>query len=356
MSETKEIVLIFHIGSLGDTVISIPCFREIARRHPDATRYLLTNYNVGKKSVSAAAMLAPTGLIDGTVEYPMHIRRPIDILKLYYEIKKIAPTILYYLLPEKKITHLFRHYAFFRICGINKISGIPWSRNLRVPKEISTGTLWESEASRLLRTIKVNTGPAPPVDADRALNITCEERSKAGSILKQLNPCDQFIAISMGGKVAINNWGNKKWTEFLSKLCLEYPGLGAVFIGSADERDRNESISKIWNGPKLNSCGLLSPRETAALIENARLFIGHDTGTLHLAAAVGTSVIGIYSARELPGKWFTDRDKDIFFYKRIECLGCEYLEIDECRNERLCITAIDPDDIVAAVKSKLSSY
>jgi hypothetical protein len=45
----REAVLILQIGSLGDTVISLPCYREIARRHPQADRYLMTNFPIGRK-------------------------------------------------------------------------------------------------------------------------------------------------------------------------------------------------------------------------------------------------------------------------------------------------------------------
>ena len=350
----KEAILIFQIGSLGDTIISMPCYREIARRHPEAERYLLTNFPNGSKSVSAGAVLTPTGVITGTIEYAMYMRRPKYVAKLYSKISKLKPTTLYYLVPVKKLTHMVRHYAFFRICGISRIYGVPWSRDLRFPREVIEGELWESEASRLLRAIGVNAQPEPPPEADRDLVVTDEERRKAESALQQIDDLDQFVAISMGGKIPIKQWAKRNWEYLLSELSREHPGLGAVFVGSADERGRNDLLAEAWRGPKFNSCGLFSPRETAALLERARLFIGHDTGTLHLAAAVGTRVIGIYSAREVPGKWFSDRIKDVFFYHRTECFGCECVEIAECPRDRLCMTAIDPDKVVAAAKAELA--
>lgn len=353
MTLAKEVILIFQIGSLGDTVISMPCYREIARRHPDAERYLLTNFPVASKAVPAAAILTPAGLIAGTIEYPMPIRRPTDIAKLYSRIRKLKATTLYYLLPEKRITKLIRHYAFFRICGIGRICGVPWSRDLRFPREVIEGKLWESEASRLLRTIGANTQPGPPAEADRDLGLSDEERIKAELTLKQTDGLGRFVAISVGGKIPINDWGNKNWAYLLSELSSEDHGLGAIFVGSADERSRNDLLAEAWHGPKFNSCGLLSPRETAAILERASLFIGHDTGTLHLAAAVRTRVIGIYSAREVPGKWFSDRLKDVFFYHHIECFGCKCVEIAECPKGNLCIAAIDPDEVFEAAKAEL---
>ncbi len=227
MTNGKEVILIFQIGSLGDTIISMPCYREIARRHPYAERYLLTNYPIGSKWVPAASMLTPTGLIAGNIEYPMHIfRRPKYVAKLYSKITKMKPTTLYYLLPEKRLNKLIRHYIFFRICGITRIYGIPWSRDLQFPRQVIQEKLWESEASRLLRTIGANMLPEPPSEADRALDLSDEERSKAESALHQLGDIKQFVAISVGGKIPLNDWGNKNWEYLLSKLSREHPGLG----------------------------------------------------------------------------------------------------------------------------------
>jgi len=90
-----ETILIFQIGSLGDTVISMPCYREVVRRHPSSQRYLLTNFPIGKKMVQAEAMLAPCGLVDGCVEYPMPLRGFQNTRELYHRLRALKPDILY---------------------------------------------------------------------------------------------------------------------------------------------------------------------------------------------------------------------------------------------------------------------
>ncbi len=353
-TKNRDVVLIFQIGSLGDTVISIPCYREIARRHPKATRCLLTNYPRCAKMVAAEALLSQTGLIAGCVEYPMPLRKAGEMVALYRKIVDLGAKTLYYLAPELNLTRMIRHFAFFRICGITNIHGVPWSRDLRYPREIGKQGIWESEASRLLRCLGAHVEPGPPLSADRDLNLSKQEKSAALSALRENIGDAPTIAVSVGGKVPVNDWGNRNWSELLANLSRQHPGLGAVFVGSADERARNDLLAMAWEGPTFNSCGLFTPRETAALIERASLFIGHDTGTLHLAAAVGTRIIGIFSARNVPGKWYSDRAEDTFFYNRVECFGCQCVEIAECKSERKCIASIYPDQVVAAAMQQLS--
>ena len=349
-----ERILIFQIGSLGDTVISMPCYREIPRRHPDSERLLLTNFPIGSKMVQAEAMLSPCGLIHGCIEYPMPLRGMVDIRALYKRLRAAKVDILYYLVPEKRVANLLRHFAFLRACGIRDLRGLPWTRDLRLPREIVPGTLWESEASRLLRTIGSQSLPAAPDPADRSLNLTPDEYEAADRLLAEAPTLGEFVAVSVGGKVPINNWGDENWRHVLRRLQQQLPDVGVVFLGSADERQRNEELARACEGPTLNSCGRLTPRQTAALIARAKLFLGHDTGTLHLAAAVGTRIVGVYSARNVPGKWYSDRAGDQFFYEKPPCFGCELEVSAACPYGVVCMTSHNPERIVNIATEALS--
>ncbi len=347
-------VLIYQIGSLGDTIISMPCYREIARRHPDAERYLLTNFPIGTKMVQAEALLRPCGLIEGSVEYPMPLRDAKEMAKLYRKLRALKIDILYYLTPEKSLVNLVRHCTFFKVCGVRRVAAIPWSRDLRYPREIVPGQLWESEASRLLRTLDPERMPGPPEPADRSLDLTHEERAAAAGLIGEMAGRPRFVALSVGGKVPINNWGDENWAAVLSALSAENPDLGLVLVGSADERERNDRLAGAWAGPKLNSCGRLTPRETAALIERAEVFLGHDTGTLHLAAAVDTRVVGVYSARNPPGKWYSDRPADRFFYHKPPCFYCELEKPAECPHGLVCMTSHRREEVAAAAQGAIA--
>jgi heptosyltransferase-3 len=344
----RQRLLIFQIGSLGDTVIAIPCYREIARSHPDAERCILTNFPMNRKMVQAEALLAPCGLIEGAVEYPMPLRGLKNMFDLFRKLRLLKIDILYYLTPEKSVLNLIRHTAFFKLCGVKDIRGVPWSRDLRYPREMVPGELWESEASRLLRTLNPKRPAGAPDPSDRVLDLTDAERGAAVHLLEELPGVKRYLAISVGGRVPLNNWGDENWGPVLAQLSQADPELGLLLIGSADERERNDRLADWWTGPKLNSCGRLTPRETAALIERAQAFVGHDTGTLHLAAAVGTRIVGVYSARNNPGKWYSDRPADRFFYSKPPCFGCELELPSECPNQLVCMTSHRREEVAAA--------
>ena len=122
-----------------------------------------------------------------------------------------------------------------------------------------------------------------------------------------------------------------------------------VFIGSEDEYSRCSRISQHSVGSVLNLCGLIEPRISAIIIRKAKMFIGHDSGPMHLAAAVGTPVIAIFSARNKPGEWFPNGDIHKVLYHKTECFGCN-LEVCDVENNK-CIRSITVLEVMNEISS-----
>ena len=94
-------VLIYRLGSLGDTIVALPCFYLIARAFPKAERRLLTNFPIHAKAPAAAAVLGDTGLVHGYMRYTMATRRIGELLRLAWEIRCFHPDVLVYLMPAR---------------------------------------------------------------------------------------------------------------------------------------------------------------------------------------------------------------------------------------------------------------
>jgi heptosyltransferase-3 len=92
----------------------------------------------------------------------------------------------------------------------------------------------------------------------------------------------------------------------------------------------------------------LSPRESAAVIQQADIFLGVDSGPMHLAASVGTLCVSIFSARNLPGIWFPFGSAHENIFRKTECFGCN---LGVCTIEKKkCILSISVDEVVAAAR------
>jgi ADP-heptose:LPS heptosyltransferase len=68
---------------------------------------------------------------------------------------------------------------------------------------------------------------------------------------------------------------------------------------------------------------------------------------MHLAAAVGTRCVAIFSSQNLPGEWFPYGTGHKVIYRDIECKGCR-LVVCEAR-QKACIRSITVDEVLQAV-------
>ena len=145
-----------------------------------------------------------------------------------------------------------------------------------------------------------------PVELERRsvwdLGLSEHER-EAG--LRVLQPFDgqRFIAVNMGGKAAENDWGEANWRELFAYLRRNWGDFRIAVVGGGSDARRADSVAGTQGEAVLNLCGQLSPRGTAAVLSRASLFIGHDSGPLHLASACGVPCVGIFSNRHKPHKW-----------------------------------------------------
>lgn len=342
-------IVIYRCGSLGDTVVALPALKLVARAFPDAERWLLTNFGGGAKVAPMASVLEGAGLVDGYIEYPSGLRDVRGLWRLRREIRALRTRTLVYLTEARGYFHTWRNAAFLWGCGLRQQIGVPWTRDLQNVRRIGPNQ-WEREAARQARCV-AGLGDAFVEDLKSYdLRLSLTEYAEGEELLKQLSG-RELIAISVGAKVDTKDWEDIRWAPLLERLAVLYPDHGLVMIGSADEAERCEALAAPWSGRALNLCGL-GIRVTAAVLSQSAVFVGHDSGPMHLAAAAGTRCVVIFGSRTLPGEWFPCGDGHRVLYRSIECQGCR-LNTCEVREKR-CIRSISVDAALEAVTDVLT--
>lgn len=293
-------VLIYRLGSLGDTVVALPCFRRIMEAFPEAERIVLTNRPVSSKAAPLEIILRAGGFIHRAIDYPVGLRDPAALIGLARRIRSERIDTLIYVGGGRGRLAVWRDLVFFRACGIRKVIGAPTNPDLAVNRVDEAGVV-EPEASRLARCL----APLGAIDllAPNAfdLNLTPDEHAKAASLLAA--PFDQpFMAVNTGGKVVEKDWGEANWIALFKALAPSL-SLPLVFVGGAEDSARAQTLGALWKGPWLDACGKLAPRETAALLTHAAFFVGHDSGPMHLAASAGAPCVGLFGVINRPRKW-----------------------------------------------------
>jgi len=339
-----ETVLVFRIGSMGDTAVALPAFRQIRRWFPRSRIVLLTNLPVdsGRKAASSIDILGKMGLVDRSIEYPHGSSSVYRLLHVLREIRKEGPRICYFLVPQRGHVQRLRDRMFFHLAGIHTIVGLA-ADVMRHRPASKAGGLWESEAARVMRAIGARSSTLRL--GDFSLELSAEERLVGQRALAEAGIKERFIAMSLGTKLPVNEWGDLRWTQCLKALGEAVPGYSLVAIGSGVEFDRSGQVLRSWPWKTANLCGQLAPRQSAAVLEKAQLFLGHDSGPMHLANAVGTPLVAVFSARGMPGIWFPFGQTQNVIYREVPCCGCG-LEVCVEKKQK-CVTDIGAEEVVA---------
>jgi len=303
-----------------------------------------------------ASLLEGSGLVHGYYSFPGPSKdagRLGMMMRLAREIRAWKPDALVYLHEQRGQLIALRDAAVFRMLGIPRLIGVPLGRALQQKVFHEDSGRFEHRSEYLARSL------APLGDLRLAhrsswdLRFSTAERARARSELRSLGACRGMLAISIGTKADVKDWGDDNWRALLRELSNRLPHWGLVAIGAPVEHDQSAAVLAAWRGLALNLCGKLSVRESGAVLERMRLLIGHDSGPMHLAATVGTPCAAIFSARTLPGTWFPYGPGHTVFYKQTDCAGCQ---LDVCVEfKKKCIAAISVTEVAAGVIAMLSA-
>jgi heptosyltransferase III len=354
MAISTKRVLIYRLGSLGDTLIALPALHLVARAFPQAERRMLTNFPVNVKAPAAAAILENSNLVHGYFRYVVGMRSPRELLSLWWQLLRWRPEVLVYMGSARGVESARRDAKFFRLCGIRHLVGVPLSEDMQQNRwEEQTQTL-EPEGTRLTRNL-TELGDAhldDPASWDLRLTDAEHARSK-----KALAPAEGLpvIAVSVGTKVQSKDWGRENWCALLHRLAAVYPGYALALCGAPEEAEASDFAAEGWkqnsSTPVINLCGRLTPRESAAVFAHARIFVGHDSGPMHLAAAVQTPCVAIFAARNKPRVWFPYGKQHRIVYHQTSCWGCG---LETCIIEKKrCLTSITVDEVITEVRAVL---
>jgi len=296
-------LVIFRIGSIGDTVVALPCFHAIARAFPEHRRILLTNAVDSARASTVESVLDGTGLVEETVHFPVGRGKLPYSLTLARRLRVLRPEALVYLAPRPTGFPVYRDLVFFRAAGIRRIIGAPMSALAReCAIDPQTGEL-EYEAVRLARTL----GDAVPVDLSPpnwGLRLSAAEQRVAAERLSSLPDWRPRLAVAAGAKIPLKDWGEESWGILIELLAARSQSISLVFVGALDERLLAERLAARWPGPRVNLCGELTPRESAALLGQCDAIVCHDGGPMHLAASQGTPCVGLFGNYNSPHQWF----------------------------------------------------
>lgn len=128
-----------------------------------------------------------------------------------------------------------------------------------------------------------------------------------------------------------------------------------ILLGGPEDRQRGDVIASIAGGKVWNGCGQFSLHQSAAVVRQAAVVVTHDTGLMHIAAALGRPIIAIWG-NTIPefGMYPYDpagvaRHRN-FEVPGLRCRPCSKIGYEHCpKGNFRCMREQPLDEIAAAV-------
>lgn len=343
-----ESVLVFRTGNLGDTICAIPAFRVIREHYSKAHLVLVCDRPDHGEKIAAASVIADLNIFDRIEAYSSK-KGWSTVLELRRLIRDVYPKTIV-ILPQVREpdVSLRRKKWLFRACGVADIRGC----QIR-----GSDHEWHvNETERLLQVLRRAgiSGNHPGYD----IPINQESASSIAGKLKDLGVrnSDRLIIFCGGGKASSQRWPMERYGKVLATLANSISG---VIVGVGTASEVNEYRAELV--PSFPSLRLLdqplSLSELIELLRRAQMYIGNDTGPMHVAAAVGCPVAVIMSARNAPGMWDPDVTQKLIIRNRTECENC--FLVDCVTEKHRCMQEIAVEqvtrELIPFVKSLPSS-
>ena len=275
-------ILIVRLSAIGDAIQTMPVACALRRRFPQA-------FLAWAVEQRAAALLRGHEALDELIELPRGwLKSPGGVWRLRRKLRSLQFDVTIDVQSLTKSALLARLSGARRRIGFGNPGGrelSKWFNNERVDPK---ATHVVDRYLELLRPLGIES-PAVRFQVPEH----AEDRTAAEKMIGQLGLERGFAIVNPGAGWPSKLWPTERYAAVVRHLgeVRQVPSL-VVWAGAA-EQAMAEEVARLA-GASARVAPPTSLVQLAALVRRARLFVGADTGPLHLAAAVGTPCVGLY--------------------------------------------------------------
>jgi predicted lipopolysaccharide heptosyltransferase III len=191
----------------------------------------------------------------------------------------------------------------------------------------------------------------PASDCIPRLWLSADDETRAADLLSGLGirPDRAFVVLQPGARYWFKAWPCERFAELADRLAEQYR-FQIVIGGTQQEAGLAQQIVHAAKSRPVSMAGLAGVRTFAAVLKRSALFVGNDSGAMHIATAVGAPVVALFGPSN-PAEWGPRGGPTEVIYKGVDCRACFH---PTCyRDEQNCMKLISVDEVMAAVRGLL---
>ena len=319
---------------LGDACMSLPAVRALKQSRPDMHLTVCCRENL-------APMWAARAEVDEVILFPKSLS-PRQVGRL---IRERGPFDAGLLLPNS-----FRSALELRFGGVKHLTG--YARSLRglllerAVKEPVPSVEKRHHVHRYLHLVGAMGIPIEPVDDLLAIPQALTPISKsAGEI---------HLGICPGAEYGnAKRYPIERFAKAVEMLRVRRPGVifRVSIFGSSAERGIGDELAALLAEPRENRAGKTSIGGLVEELQFCHLVATNDTGTMHLAAALGVPTVAIFGSTEPDFTAPIGKVHRVIRHK-VDCSPCF---LRECPIDYRCMLRIEPDEVVREMEALLDA-
>ena len=318
-------------------LLATPIFSNLRRAYPNATLHALTG-------AWGRVVLDGHPDVDAVIEYnsPAFCRTK-------------QPTLF------KTLFKRYRELRFQKYDLMIELRGDWWTTGFALlrltPRRLSRAALQIAnklgftrftglhETTRNLDVLQQAGIPIPVKTA--TFEVTTDEKKWGAELLAmyQVDMERLLIAIHPGSPITLKRWLPERFAE-LADWLIARKRAQVLFVGVADELPIITEIQTRMRGESISIAGKTNLTQLASILHAADVFIGNDSGPMHLAAAVGTRTLGLYGPGD-PTRFGPAGEKCQTIRRKADCpcsgVTCQF-------GEAGCMSKIQVTDVIQSLE------
>ncbi|MDC4223303.1 MAG: glycosyltransferase family 9 protein [Candidatus Manganitrophus sp.] len=184
--------------------------------------------------------------------------------------------------------------------------------------------------------------------------ISEKEKQSASDLLlaEGIARWEQVIGINPGAAYGSSKrWDPARFAAVADRLAVRYSARVVIFGGPA-EIAISEEVRRNMKHPAVVMAGKTTVRMMMALISRCRLFITNDSGPMHIASALGVSVVAVFGPTN-PDATSPAGTDDLIVRNKVDCAPCTHRE---CPIDHRCMTGVSVEAVVEAAERQMARF
>ncbi len=355
-------ILVFRSSAIGDFICALPALHRLRQRYPHSRITLLTTPTGNPRywhrmPEAGGRALANARLIDEVIFfYASDLQRPKNLLALRRQVRAVRPEATF-LLPfsGEPFLNRLKKILLLRCLGVRQnLRGFEMRSSLGLFRGAQFARRrFPHQVVAALEAVDETGAEQTPIVFPLSIPAAAVRRVDELWAGRGLNGNAPVVALSPGARFLHKRWPLENFAALCARLLAEFP-VRVVVIGGQEDQELGAALASASPERIHNLAGSTTLLETAEVLRRCCLFIGNDSGAAHLAAAVGTPCVTLFSGIVFAGLWEPWGAQHVALRHRVPCEFC--FSEGHCPTGTMeCIRGIAVDDVLAAARRTLAT-